>query len=400
MLEEGVGAGFRMGDGLGEVRGAFEVSSSGGEWAGVALPGWTQSLVCGNVFDLPERYVCKQPIGRGAYGVVCVVHDAVTGEHLAVKKVSNAFDNVVDARRILREIQVLKNIVHENIISLKDVLMPPDASGCFRDVYLVHDLMETDLHQVIRSSQALSIDHIQYFVYQMLRGIKFLHHAKILHRDLKPSNLVLNENCDLKITDFGLVRPLRADNSPDSENSTSLSMTRYVVTRWYRAPEVLLSSSSYEGAIDVWSVGCIMAELFGRTPIFQGRDYMHQLAIIVEALGTPSEEDTRFVENEAAVRYIRGLPHSAGVNFSQKYADATPDAIDLLKRMLMFNPGKRITVDQALEHPFLATLHDINEEPVCAPFDHLVTDNWNTLEMLVDEIYNEERAFAAARGRS
>jgi len=397
MLEEGIPPG--LGGGLGGVRGGEEASSLGAEWGRVALPGWSQSLVCGNVFDLPERYVCEQPLGRGAYGVVCVVHDRVTGESLAVKKVSNAFDNVVDARRILREIQVLKNIAHENIISLKDVLMPPDSSGCFRDVYLVHDLMETDLHQVIRSPQPLSIDHIQFFVYQMLRGIKFLHAAKILHRDLKPSNLVLNENCDLKITDFGLVRPLRVDAAEDPENSASLSMTRYVVTRWYRAPEVLLSSSSYEGAIDVWSVGCIMAELFGRIPIFQGRDYMHQLAIIVEALGTPSDEDTRFVENEAAVRYIRGLPHSNGVNFAKKYPDATPDAVDLLGRMLMFNPNKRITVEQALEHPFLATLHDLNEEPVCAPFDHLVTDNYNTLEMLVDEIYNEERAFAFARGR-
>jgi serine/threonine protein kinase len=137
--------------------------------------------------------------------VVCSASDAVSGERVAIKKIGNAFENATDARRTLREIQLLRHLRHDNVVALHDVLRPPSLAE-FNDVYLVYELMDTDLHQIIRSPQPLTDEHCQYFVYQVLRGLKYIHSANVLHRDLKPSNLLLNANCDLKICDFGLAR--------------------------------------------------------------------------------------------------------------------------------------------------------------------------------------------------
>eukprot|EP00879_Flechtneria_rotunda_P022515 GHRR01023766.1.p1 GENE.GHRR01023766.1~~GHRR01023766.1.p1 ORF type:complete len:203 (+),score=66.72 GHRR01023766.1:637-1245(+) len=166
-----------------------------------------------------------------------------TNDKVAIKKITNCFDNAVDAKRILREVALLSHLRHENVMSLRDVVPPANPSN-FKDVYLVYDLMDTDLHQIIRSPQQLSPDHISYFVYQVLRGLKYIHSANVLHRDLKPSNLLVNANCDLKICDFGLARGAGVEEQA--------AMTEYVVTRWYRAPELLLSCNDYTAAIDVW----------------------------------------------------------------------------------------------------------------------------------------------------
>jgi len=139
--------------------------------------------------------------------------------------------------------------------------------------------METDLHRVIRS-QELSDDHCQYFVYQTLRAIKALHSAEVLHRDLKPSNLLLNANCDLKLCDFGLAR-----SSQQPVDASSSFLTEYVATRWYRAPEIMLTFKEYTKAIDIWSVGCVLAEMLSGKPLFPGRDYHHQLSLILNVLG-------------------------------------------------------------------------------------------------------------------
>ena len=212
-------------------------------------------------------------------------------DYLYVPKlqIANAFDNATDARRTLREIKLLRRLQHENIVLLKDIMRPPSKDD-FNDVYLVYELMDTDLHQILRSSQGLSDEHCQYFLYQILRGLKYVHTAQVLHRDLKPSNLLLNANCDLKICDFGLART----------SSERGFMTEYVVTRWYRAPELLLSCEDYTSAIDIWSMGCILAEILGRKPLFPGKDYIHQMRLIVEVLGSPNEEDCAFIQSTKA----------------------------------------------------------------------------------------------------
>ncbi|KAH9731827.1 mitogen-activated protein kinase 4 [Citrus sinensis] len=233
---------------------------------------YVQYNVYGNLFEVSRKYVPPiRPVGRGAYGIVCAAMNSETREEVAIKKIGNAFDNRIDAKRTLREIKLLRHMDHENIIAIKDIIRPPQRET-FNDVYIVYELMDTDLHQIIRSHQDLTDDHCRYFLYQLLRGLKYVHSANVLHRDLKPSNLLLNANCDLKIGDFGLART----------TSETDFMTEYVVTRWYRAPELLLNCSEYTAAIDIWSVGCILGEIMTRQPLFPGKDYVHQLRLITE----------------------------------------------------------------------------------------------------------------------
>lgn len=187
---------------------------------------------------------------------------------------------------------------HENIVSLVEVLKPEAKVG-YNDIYIITELMETDLHKVIYSKQELTEEHIQYFIYQLLRGLLYMHSANVLHRDLKPSNLLLNKKCDLKICDLGLARGYTNEEEEKTE---------YVVTRWYRAPEVILNASEYSKAVDIWSVGCIMAELLGRTPLFPGEDFLDQIQRIVSILGTPSQDDLKYIGSDNALKYIKTLP--------------------------------------------------------------------------------------------
>ncbi|XP_077216044.1 mitogen-activated protein kinase 3-like [Tasmannia lanceolata] len=340
--------------------------------------------IFGNLFEITSKYRPPiTPIGRGAYGIVCSVLNSETNEMVAIKKIANAFDNHMDAKRTLREIKLLQHLDHENVLAIRDVIPAPDPQA-FNDVYIVTELMDTDLHHIIRSNQDLSEEHSQYFLYQILRGLKYIHSANILHRDLKPSNLLLNANCDLKIGDFGLARP-------GSENEF---MTEYVVTRWYRAPELLLNSADYTAAIDVWSVGCIYMELMIKKPLFPGRDHVHQMRLLIELIGTPSEAELGFVRSEEAKRYIQQLPHHPRRAFTEVFPHVHPVAIDLMERMLTFDPTRRITVEEALAHPFLARLHNIDDEPVCAEtFDFDFERHYMGEEQMKELIYKEALAF-------
>ncbi|KAI8013567.1 Mitogen-activated protein kinase 3 [Camellia lanceoleosa] len=338
-----------------------------------------QHNIFGNLFEITAKYRSPiMPIGRGAYGIVCSVMNSETNEMVAIKKIANAFDNFMDAKRTLREIKLLRHLDHENVIAIRDVIPPPLRQE-FSDVYIAMELMDTDLHQIIRSNQGLSEEHCQYFLYQILRGLKYIHSANVIHRDLKPSNLLLNANCDLKIIDFGLARPT-------SENE---GMTEYVVTRWYRAPELLLNSSEYTAAIDVWSVGCIFMELMNRKPLFPGNDHMHQMRLLIELLGTPTESDLEFIRSEDARRYLRQFPQHPRQQLAMVFPHVNPLAIDLIEKMLTFDPSKRITVEQALAHPYLARLHDIADEPVCTESFSFDFEQAMGEEQIKDMIYQE-----------
>ena len=189
----------------------------------------------------------------------------------------------------------------------------------------------------------------------------------MLHRDLKPGNLLVNADCELKICDFGLARGYQPGGGATQGKGAANQgfMTEYVATRWYRAPEIMLSFKMYTKAIDVWAVGCILAELLTGRPLFPGRDYGHQLDLILDVIGTPTLEEFYGITSRRSRDYIRALPIRKRRPFSTLFPNANPLAVDLLSRLLTFDPAKRINCEEALTHPYLAVWHDPNDEPVC-----------------------------------
>eukprot|EP00936_MAST-01D_sp_MAST-1D-sp1_P002094 g2094.t1 len=236
--------------------------------------------VFGSTFRLDRAYTLIGPLGKGSYGVVCAARDKENGRKVAIKKVTPMATHITDARHTLREIRMMRYLgVHPNVISLFDL----QASERRDELYIVMELMDTDLHRIIQSKQSLTEQHVRYFLFQLLRGVQFLHRNGILHRDLKPGNLLVSKTCELRITDFGLARKATsskrmleqtaADAQLDDEAGADGPMTEHVVTRWYRPPELMLSPDGlYTSAVDVWSCGCIFAEMLGRTPLFPGKN--------------------------------------------------------------------------------------------------------------------------------
>jgi serine/threonine protein kinase len=209
------------------------------------------------------------------------------------------------------------------------------------------EYMQSDLHKIIYSENQLSNSHIAFITYQILCGLKHIHSANIIHRDLKPGNILINADCSAKICDFGLARGVSDDDA---------LLTEYVVTRWYRAPEVVVSAQRYDQSVDVWAIGCILAEMFLKEPVFQGEDYIDQLRVIFKLIGTPSDEDLENVISPDATNFIRRLKRRERKDFSTVFTNASPEAIDLLEKIFVFNPEQRITVDEALRHPFFGEI--------------------------------------------
>jgi mitogen-activated protein kinase 15 len=305
------------------------------------------------------KYEILQKLGKGAYGIVWKVKDKESGDVYALKKIFDAFHNATDAQRTFREIIFLQELAdHENIITLMDVLKADND----RDIYLIFEFMESDLHAVIRANILEDI-HKRYIIYQLLKAFKYMHSANVIHRDMKPSNLLLNSECLLKVADFGLARLMDA---PKEDGTKTQVLTDYVATRWYRAPEILLGSNSYTKAVDLWSIGCILGELLGNKAMFPGTSTMNQIDKILDVLGSPTSDDLKSIESDYAAQMMENLPEYVRKNgLDALYPDADDDSMDLLKKLLTFNPSKRITVEQALEHPYVAQFHNPTEEIIC-----------------------------------
>uniref|UniRef100_A0A0N4ZG28 Mitogen-activated protein kinase n=1 Tax=Parastrongyloides trichosuri TaxID=131310 RepID=A0A0N4ZG28_PARTI len=299
----------------------------------------------------PKRYEPDRPIGYGAFGVVWSVTDPRNHKRVALKKMPNVFQNLASCKRVLREIRMLSSFKHDNVLGLLDILQPnilqPSDKVFFQEIYILTELMQSDLHKIIVSPQPLSSDHIKVFVYQILRGLKYLHSANILHRDIKPGNLLVNSNCILKICDFGLARVWNP--------AEQVNMTHEVVTQYYRAPELLMGARKYTGAIDVWSVGCIFAELLGRRILFQAQGPIEQLNMIIELLGTPNNDEMKHACDGAKNYIMRSNYRQPNtMKFFGISHQATHEAVHFLISMLMFDPEKRMNVDDALAHPYIS----------------------------------------------
>lgn len=312
-----------------------------------------------------SRYKIQEVIGKGSYGVVCSAIDTHTSEKVAIKKIHDIFEHISDAARILREIKLLRLLRHPDIVEIKHIMLPPSRRD-FKDIYVVFELMESDLHQVIKANDDLTREHYQFFLYQLLRALKYIHTANVYHRDLKPKNILANANCKLKICDFGLAR-VAFNDTP-----TTIFWTDYVATRWYRAPELCGSFfSKYTPAIDIWSIGCIFAEVLTGKPLFPGKNVVHQLDLMTDLLGTPSLDTISRVRNDKARRYLTSMRKKQPVQFSQKFPNADPSALRLLERLLAFDPKDRPTAEEALADPYFKGLSKVEREPSCQPISKM-----------------------------
>lgn len=315
-----------------------------------------------------RKYKIDQKVGKGAYGIVWRAIDVRTKRVVALKKIFDAFQNSTDAQRTFREIMFLQALnahSHQNIIRLDNVLKADND----KDIYLIFEYMEVNLHAVIRAN-ILEEVHKKYILYQCLKALKYMHSGDLLHRDMKPGNILLNSNCHVKICDFGLARSVQ-----DTKSDKAPILTEYVATRWYRAPEILLGSKSYTKGVDTWSIGCILGELLSGQAMFPGTNTVNQLERIIAVTGFPSQEDELSIDGSSK-SFLREIRHRPKTPLSTLFPNASLEAIDLMEKLFQFNPHKRLTAEQALEHPYLAQFHNKDDEPVLtSPIKISIDDN-------------------------
>lgn len=343
---------------------------------------WAETKQGQFCFELDDFYEMRRTIGSGGYGVVVAAVNKRNDTKVAVKKIVNSFDDVLVAKRMAREIRILKQLDHVNVIKLVD-LLPPVSADTFNDIYMVLERMDTDLHRIIYSGQHLKEAHMQFFVYQIMCALRYIHSAAIIHRDLKPANILVNTTCDLKLCDFGLARSM-------NRGAAEEDLTEYVVTRWWRAPEVFLESE-YTQAIDMWSVGCILAEMITRKPLFMGANTAQMLKLIVAFTGKTPTTDLTFVTNRKACAYILSMPDTAPASLAVKFPLASPAACDLLAGLLHLNPANRLTVEQALQHPWLQPFHVAEQEQTAAkPVDLAAIEDARLTRQSMQELLFED----------
>mmetsp|Transcript_86155 Transcript_86155/g.230738 ORF Transcript_86155/g.230738 Transcript_86155/m.230738 type:complete len:368 (-) Transcript_86155:32-1135(-) len=341
-------------------------------------------------FRLPGCFSNVQPIGYASAGIVCQARDSRVGRDVAIKKVSRIFGSLIFAARTVRELRILRHVSHPNILSISAVFVDRPRES-YRNIYVISQLMESDLTTVLQSS-SLSSEHVQFILFQMLRAVGYLHRCGIVHRDLKPRNILLNASCTVKVTGFGLACPV----SPESEGSPA--STGYVQTRWYRAPEVLCAFKFHGKPVDLWSIGCTLGEMFVGRPVFAGPDTQRQLEEIAKCLGPPS---SAFIQRSTAHKCREFLSSKAGAQghgIKAAVPQATQDAMVVLDALLQWTPEARPTVDEVLNMTFM---HPLSEDLVLVPGTTLPGSLFEmefTEEHLRDAIFEEARFFSAREG--
>ncbi|KAK9847464.1 hypothetical protein MYU51_018701 [Penicillium brevicompactum] len=314
---------------------------------------FTKSSVLGATFEITESSA----------------RDQFTNQTVAIKKLVKPFERQNIAKRTLVEVKLWKQLRHENIVNMSDIFISPSE-----DVYIVTDFMATDLHTPLESKK-LEDRFAQFFLYQIMRGLKYIHSAGVIHHDLKPGNILIDENCDLKICDFGLAEAQKTGFDP---------------TSFYRAPEIMLMWQKYNEKIDIWSAGCIFAEMLMGKPLFPGKDYENQFRIIIQFLGNPPENIVANVASQNDLRFIRSLPECRREQMHKLIPGANAKAAALLDRMLQFDPAERISASDALDSQYLALYHDATDEPTATEtFDWASIKADLTSDVLKTAIYTE-----------
>jgi len=291
--------------------------------------------------DRSKRYKKTDFLGEGQFATVYKAEDLENDNQIvAVKKIKLGHRTEVKDginRTALREIKLLQEISHPNIIGLLDVF------GHKSSISLVFEFMETDLEVIAKdTSLVLSPPHIKSFVLMTIQGLEYLHQHWILHRDMKPNNLLLDPSGVLKIGDFGLAKVYGSPNRV---------YTHQVVTRWYRCPELLFGAKNYGVGVDMWAVGCILAELLLRVPFLPGESDLGQLSKTFETLGTPTESDWPDMKNLPDYVDFKPFPR---IPFSEIFSAASDDLLDLLEKLFLYDPVKRINATDALKHPYFS----------------------------------------------
>ena len=285
-----------------------------------------------------SSYERHEKLGEGSYGVVFKATDTRNNSTVALKilKVETLEDGVPST--LLREISILKSISHINIVRLTDVCTSK------LPIYLAFEYLDLDLRVLLNHlKKPLNPNIVKSYAFQLLAGVNFIHSHRIIHRDIKPDNILLSRKTGiLKICDFGMARYFTVPMRP---------YTKGVVTLWYKAPELLVSNP-YDLSIDIWSVGCILFEIVTGVPLFPGDGYMDQLMKIIQVLGTPAEEEAPGFAAKVSSELGFELPVVERVGIIEKLEAKDLALIDLIEKMLVFNPAKRISAKEALDHPY------------------------------------------------
>ncbi|XP_057327347.1 mitogen-activated protein kinase 15-like isoform X3 [Microplitis mediator] len=376
-----------------------------------------------------KHYNIIKRLGKGAYGIVWKAIDKKSKETVAVKKIFDAFRNQTDAQRTFREIMFLLSFSnHENIIQLIGL----HKANNDRDIYLVFEFMgihlyynylknfyifivigilfilETDLHNVIKRGNILKDIHKVFIMYQLFKATKYIHSGNVIHRDLKPSNILLNAQCHCKIADFGLARSVTQIGEGDGETGSDPTLTDYVATRWYRAPEILIASKKYTKGIDMWSLGCILGEMLLEKPLFPGSSTINQVERIMATLPPPTPQDIISVSAGYGSNLLEKIPNISRRTLQQIFIGVPAKALDLIERLIVFNPNHRLTAVEALEHPYVADFHHRAHEPergtnVIPPLrDDVqlrVEDYRNKLYAMMDEKHRKHKNMSKPRIR-